>query len=271
MNDTPLGKEVSYSSHYSPSLLVPVARSETRHSIGLHDDLPFTGIDIWNAWELTWLDRSGRPRIGAATITVPADSENIVESKSLKLYLDSLSGTRLESVAEVSALIGKDLSALVGSEVRVEIHGEPGPVMMGRMPGECIDDAGDANDHFGATGLVPAVLAVTEGPTVSEELYSELLRSLCPVTGQPDSATVLVRYQGPRIERLPLLRYLASYRRHSEFHEGCVERIFVDIQARCHPQSLTVYAGFNRRGGIDINPFRSNFEQDVPRLRLWRQ
>ena len=267
---SPLGRPTTQPQQYSPESLCPISRAESRSMLGLAEPMPFHGTDLWNAWELTWLAPSGLPRVATAEIRVPADSPNIIESKSMKLYLASFTMTHQASVDDVHTVIARDLGECAGLAVDVRLtsvvdtdrrHTEP-------LPGDSLDD----NDVDCDAWHVDADLLHADPDTVvTETLHSDLLRSLCPVTGQPDSGSVLIRYRGPRIERAALTRYIVSYRQHSDFHENCVERMFVDIADRCRPQELTVYARFQRRGGIDINPFRSNFEQDPPNSRLWRQ
>lgn len=267
---TPLGRKAVYPDRYAPDVLCAVPRRESRELLGIREPLPFRGEDVWNAWELTWLDRRGKPVAATAVFRVPAESPNIVESKSLKLYLDSLAMSRFESPDAVAAIIAGDLSQVASDRVAVELDTAAGPVAGGfaDLPGSCIDDL-DA--EYGEPEVDPSLLACTGDGVFSEELHSHLLRSNCPVTNQPDTGSVLVRYRGTPIGRPGLLRYLVSYRRHCAFHESCVERIFVDIKARCAPEQLTVYARYNRRGGLDINPFRSDFEHTADNLRLWRQ
>ena len=268
MSKIPLGKPTEYPEEYSPELLFPVPRLETRQGLGT--ELPFQGEDLWNAWELTWLEPSGKPVVATALITVSAHSENIVESKSLKLYLNSFAMSRYVSAKVVAEIITDDLSNLTGSAVTVDITpaSESSSDQIADLPGDCIDgldvqiDAGDVNaDTLNTIGK----------ESVDEALHSHLLRSNCPVTDQPDMGSVLIRYRGPTIDRESLLRYIVSFRQHNDFHEACVERMFVDIKERCGCEKLTVYARYMRRGGIDINPFRSDFEASAENLRLWRQ
>ena len=271
MNKTPLGEPTDYPAEYSPQVLFAVPRMEARKALGLGAELPFHGEDVWNAWELTWLELSGKPHVATAVITVPADSLNIVESKSLKLYLNSLAMSRYASIDEVAAIISRDLSGITGSEVDISIlpANEPSTTRIASLPGDCIDDL---DVQIDATTDVDAKMLRTAGEdSIEEELHSHLLRSNCPVTHQPDMGSVLVRYRGSAIDRESLLRYIVSFRQHNDFHEACVERMFLDIKARCSPEKLTVYARYNRRGGLDINPFRSDFETTADNLRLWRQ
>jgi len=270
MTESPLGKATSYPDHYSPELLVAIPRTENRARLGLGDDLPFDGTDIWNAWELTWLGPGGQPRVGTAEIRIPADSPNITESKSMKLYLGSFAMSEYESAVELRNAIAADVGGCAGSPVDVDVTALA--VTAGRrsrkLPGKRLDRLQVDCDSW---KVDPTLLSIDPESYISETLHTDLLRSLCPVTGQPDTGSVMVRYEGPRIDRAGLLRYIVSYRRHQEFHENCVERMFTDILARCRPVGLTVYARYQRRGGIDINPFRSNFERTPKNLRLWRQ
>ncbi|MDX1498853.1 MAG: NADPH-dependent 7-cyano-7-deazaguanine reductase QueF [Woeseiaceae bacterium] len=271
MNDEPpLGRATDYPDQYDASLLHAIARSEARQTLGLRADLPFSGVDIWNAWELTWLDRGGKPVVATAEIRVPASSPNIVESKSLKLYLNSFAMTRHESWIEVTDAIGRDLSAVTGAEVGIRLSDTPAQYRanVARLPGTCLDELDVDCDTFEVDATL---LCTVRGGLAREDYYTHLLRSLCPVTGQPDLGSVLVSYRGPRIEPASLLQYLVSFRRHQDFHEACVERMFTDVLERCRPDRLTVYARYQRRGGIDINPFRSNFESNPTNPRLWRQ
>ncbi|HVI59480.1 MAG TPA: NADPH-dependent 7-cyano-7-deazaguanine reductase QueF [Luteimonas sp.] len=256
-HDLPLGRTVEYPRGYDPSLLFPIARAHGRAALGLHDDaaLPFTGHDRWHAYELGWLDARGKPVVATATFTVPADSPSLVESKSLKLYLNSLNGARFDDAQAVRARIAGDLSRAAGAPVAVAFGLPP-------MAGAGADEAAsidaldvdcDAYDH-----PRPDYLQADDGAIVEETLRSDLLKSNCPVTGQPDWAGVRIAYRGPRIERAGLLRYLVSFREHAEFHEQCVERIFVDVMARCRPRQLSVEARYTRRGGLDINPWRAS-------------
>jgi 7-cyano-7-deazaguanine reductase len=268
--DTPLGKESTYPQTYSPDVLCAVPRAANRRLLGIGESLPFQGEDVWNAWELTWLDRRGKPIIATGVFRVPADSGNLIESKSLKLYLNSLAMSAFGSAEEVAAVIAGDLSRLAAGRVGVTLAQATAstPRVIFDLPGTCVDDA-DA--QFDAPAVDPSLLCCTGEGFVTEALHSHLLRSNCPVTGQPDIGSVLIRYRGAAIDRAGLLRYLVSFRCHEDFHESCVERIFMDIRKHCAPEQLTVYARYNRRGGLDINPFRSDFEPAADNLRLWRQ
>ena len=261
---SPLGERSSYPASYSPDLLHPISRMENRRILGLGTGLPFHGEDVWNAYELTWLDAKDKPRVAVAELRVPCESANIIESKSMKLYLNSLSMSRYESADDVTATIADDLTRVTGSPVTVKLISPE----IGVFPGVCIDDLEVICD---STAVDAELLRTEDGESRSEVLHSHLLRSLCPVTDQPDLGSLLIRYEGPAINRESLLRYITTFRNHNDFHESCVERIFLDIKQQCSPEALTVYARYNRRGGIDINPFRSNYETTVANTRLWRQ
>jgi 7-cyano-7-deazaguanine reductase len=268
--EIPLGRATTYPEQYSPELLYAIARTGSRAALGIGDELPFHGSDIWNAWELTWLNPEGLPRVATAEISVPAQSPNIIESKSLKLYLGSFAMTEFESDTDVTAAITKDLSACVRAEVDLSLRAPSisDDAAIAQLAGDCIDSMAVSCDTY---EVDPELLRADDGEVGSEDLHSHLLRSLCPVTDQPDMGSVMISYKGPRIDREGLLRYVISYRQHKDFHESCVERMFIDILERCAPERLTVYARYQRRGGIDINPFRSDFEQIPANTRLWRQ
>jgi len=270
--DLPLGKPTTYRDGYDPGLLCPFPRAPKRRELGLAANLPFAGFDLWNAYELSWLTPTGKPVVAMAEFRFPLTSPCLVESKSFKLYLNSLNQTRCADFDAVAGLLGRDLAAASGAPVEVLLQplaaysGTP----LADLPGRCLDDLDVTIEHY---ALAPELLAgaADATQTVAETVHSHLLKSNCLVTRQPDWASVLIRYRGPRIDPVALLRYLVSYRQHSEFHEQCVERIFVDLLRYCRPAQLTVYARYTRRGGLDINPFRSNFETDIPNWRLARQ
>ena len=256
--DSPLGRVAAYGDRYDPGLLFSIERAPQRAALGIGDPLPFSGADLWTAYELSWLGPQGKPEVAIGRFSVPAESPRIVESKSLKLYLNSFSQTRFDSTADVERAIAADLGAAFGAAVAVESIGprEFTRLRLTDLEGESIDDlAIEVEDYAPRPDLLVAGAAAVE-----ETLVSHLFKSNCPVTGQPDWGSVQVRYRGPRIDRAGLLRYLVSYRQHAGFHEHCVERIFVDLRERCRLGKLTVYARFTRRGGIDINPFRSDWE-----------
>ena len=259
---SPLGKAADYPDRYDPARLFPIERAAQREAIGVRGVLPFGGVDLWTAYEITWLDAHGKPEVAVGRFRIPADSPRIVESKSLKLYLGSFAQEPVGQSDELARRIGSDLARACGAAVAVTLASaaDIAAADVAALPGESLDGIQIATDVYEPE---PALLGAG-GPQVDETLRSALFRSRCPVTGQPDFGDVMVRYRGPRIDRAGLLRYLVSYRRHAAFHETCVEQMFVDILDRCGPQALTVYARFLRRGGVDINPFRSNFEPGPP-------
>ena len=259
VHDSALGKSVLSSVHYDPALLFPIPRAAGREALGFGASLPFHGVDIWNAYELSWLDARGKPQVAMAEFRVPADSPNLIESKSFKLYLNSLNAMHYADFETVQQLLRSDLSKAAGGDVGVILNklGATSTSAIQSIDGYCIDDLDIEIDQYGPPQA--NLLGIVEGAeTVEELLVSDLLKSNCPVTGQPDWASVQIRYAGAPIDREGLLRYLVSYRNHDDFHEQCVERIFRDIQARCAPEHLTVHASYTRRGGLDINPWRSN-------------
>lgn len=252
-----LGKPVQYGAEYDPTLLFPIPRAQARAALGLGEELPFVGVDFWNAYELSWLDGRGKPRVALAELRVPAASPNLVESKSLKLYLGSYAMARFSDTDTLRAQLVADLSAAAGAPVSVVLTpaGSSNVALIENLEGDVIDDLPIEISHYGPPR--PEFLSSDPELKADEVLVSHLLKSNCPVTGQPDWASVQVRYAGPRIARDGLLRYLVSFRQHSDFHEACVERIFMDIQRQCAPTRLAVYARYTRRGGLDINPFRA--------------
>jgi 7-cyano-7-deazaguanine reductase len=258
-DDLPLGKPTPYKDEYDPKLLVPIARGAERARFGVTGALPFSGADLWTAYELSWLGPGGKPEIAIARFRVPAESPNIVESKSVKLYLNSFSQTRFARAAEVERALRDDLARACGAPVSVELVRPAAFTRLAieALAGESIDGL-DIEVHDYSPR--PDALAAA-GATVEETLVSDLFKSNCPVTGQPDWGSVQICYRGPKIDRAGLLRYLVSFRQHAGFHETCVEHVFVELQDRCRPERLTVYARFTRRGGVDISPFRSNWEQ----------
>ena len=272
VHDSPLGKTVAASRHYDPGLLFPIARAPKRAELGLADALPFDGVDIWNAWELSWLDHRGRPQVAVGEFRVPADSPNLVESKSLKLYLNSFNETRFDDGEAVRELIARDLSLASGGDVTVALRGprDWNIPSITALEGRVIDDLDVDIDCHGPPRA--EFLACGPGAETAETLVSHVLKSNCPVTGQPDWASVQVRYRGAPIDPAGLLRYLVSVRHHDEFHEQCVERIAVDLIRRCAPDELVVQARYTRRGGLDINPWRARGTGETPRNpRLARQ
>ena len=268
----PLGKPTRYQDSYDPTLLCPFPRQIKRDEIGLDNELPFGGFDLWTAYELSWLNRKGKPVVAVGEFQFACDTPYLIESKSFKLYLNSFNQTRYPDVAAVTEQMREDLSRASGGEVKVQLWAleDSLRLQVGVLPGDCLDDLDiEVVDYR----LNPHALvgAANDESVVAEELHSHLLKSNCLVTSQPDWGSVLIRYQGGKIDREALLRYLISFRQHNEFHEQCVERIFVDLLRYCRPQKLTVYARYTRRGGLDINPFRSNVETSIESIRLVRQ
>jgi len=253
-DQSPLGKTVAWPAHYDPSLLFPIRRADARTVLGLRDELPFTGFDLWTAYELAWLDTLGKPHVGIAELRVPADSPSLIESKSLKLYLNSFAQIRIESTDALRECISRDLGNAVNTAIAVTVMPATGALPVHELDGTCIDGIALEISNYGPPD--PACL-VSHSEDVDEALVTHLFRSNCPVTGQPDWASVQVRYRGPRIDHEGLLRYLVSFRTHSGFHEQCTEQIFLDLLARCRPDALSVYARYTRRGGLDINPWRA--------------
>ncbi|HUR90484.1 MAG TPA: NADPH-dependent 7-cyano-7-deazaguanine reductase QueF [Ramlibacter sp.] len=273
-----LGKPASYADHYDASLLYPISREPARKDMGIGASLPFSGADLWTAYELSWLTPRGKPQVAIAHVTVPCETPNIVESKSFKLYLNSFTNTAFDSPDAVRDRIRGDVSEAVwrggasSSSVGVRLlmpdafDAEPihelGGLSIDRLDIEC-------TQYTPAPGLLKAALG---DQPVSETLVSNLLKSNCLVTGQPDWGSVQVTYTGPQIDQEALLQYIVSYRNHNEFHEQCVERIFMDVWARCKPAKLAVFARYTRRGGLDINPFRSSHPVAAPKnVRTARQ
>lgn len=271
LSDAPLGKELCYRAHYAPELLFPISRSGKREEIGIPKKLPFKGFDTWNAFELSWLDQKGKPIVAIAHFIFSCESPNIVESKSFKLYLNSFNNSRFDSIEAVTQLLKEDLSKAVGADVSVVVEKlkQFGGKKLESFDGVLIDDLDIECDTY----LVnPDYLKSDSSEIVQESLISNLLKSNCLVTGQPDWGSIQIAYKGPRIDRAGLLKYIVSFRNHNEFHEQCVERIFMDIMRHCSPSELTVYARYTRRGGLDINPIRSTQSiSPVKNIRMARQ
>ncbi|MDW5500131.1 NADPH-dependent 7-cyano-7-deazaguanine reductase QueF [Pseudomonas lundensis] len=271
---THLGANSDYPDQYAPELLEALPRVRGRDLIGVDEqNLPFSGFDLWTAFELSWLNAKGKPVVGIGEFTLPHSSTNLIESKSFKLYLNSFNQTRFDSVEQVSAAMQKDLSQAANGQVGVTLY--PGLVdyssQIDALPGINIDDLDIAVDDFDFKPEYLDGAANEQAETVTETLSSNLLKSNCLVTNQPDWGSVVIHYQGKKIDRERLLRYLISFRQHNEFHEQCVERIFNDIKHSCRPEKLSVFARYTRRGGLDINPFRSDFETAPTLGRLIRQ
>jgi 7-cyano-7-deazaguanine reductase len=277
-----LGKASAYVDQYDASLLFPIARAGKRAEIGLTGALPFMGADMWTAFELSWLNLKGKPQVALAHVTVPCDTPNIVESKSFKLYLNSFNNTRLADADAVKTLLRTDLSEAVW---RDPARSGPPPATVGvrlllpdmfdREPVQELDGLNLDRLDIDCDRYTPApelLRVLADEPPVNEVLTSRLLKSNCLVTGQPDWGSVQISYSGAPIDQEGLLQYLVSFRNHNEFHEQCVERIFMDIWRQCQPTRLAVYARYTRRGGLDINPFRTSYAQALPaNIRTARQ
>ena len=268
--DSLLGKHTPYCAQYDPSLLFPIPRQEKRDELAIDSTtLPFDGLDIWTAYEVSWLNPKGKPIVAIVDFAFTADSEYLIESKSFKLYLNSFNGTRFDNEQSVIDLWVKDLSKACGSEVSVDLRSlEFEETLIGKLPGTNLDSLDIEVSQYSVDS---SLLKLNGDESVAETLNSNLLKSNCLVTGQPDWGSVVIRYEGNQIDHEALLQYIISFREHNEFHEQCVERIFTDINKFCKPEKLTVYARYVRRGGLDINPYRSNFEDEFDISRTLRQ
>lgn len=278
MNSSPelsqLGKTSAYVDRYDPSLLFPIARQVKRSEIGIEGALPFMGADIWTAYELSWLNARGKPQVAIAQITIACETPCIVESKSVKLYLNSFNNTRFEGVdhglAQVRETIALDIGAATSGKPRGESRVGVKPIGAEQFESETVQElSGLLLDRLDVecSHYTPApqlLSAQFDEQPVTEVLVSHLLKSNCLVTQQPDWGSVQISYSGPQIEQGGLLQYIVSFRNHNEFHEQCVERIYTDIWQRCKPTKLAVYARYTRRGGVDINPFRTSYPQALP-------
>ena len=269
-HDSQLGRASAYADQYTPALLFPISRAAKRQELGLGGALPFLGADMWTAFELSWLGPRGKPQLALAHITVPCETTHIIESKSLKLYLNSFNNTVFADTAAVLAHLRADLNeaawrgAVVQSSVGVRLLD---PELFDREPVQELDGLNLDRLDVACRQYTPApalLRAAANEPPVTEVLTSRLLKSNCLVTGQPDWGSVQISYSGAAIDQEGLLQYLVSFRKHHEFHEQCVERIFMDIWQRCRPHKLAVYARYTRRGGLDINPFRTSYAQALP-------
>ncbi len=268
--DSQLGKSSAYVDQYDASLLFPIARAGKRAELGLAGVLPFLGADMWTAYELSWLNLRGKPQVALAHFTVPCESVNIIESKSLKLYLNSFNNSRFANVDAVKERLRADLSEAVwrGADraATIGLRIVP-PEQFDREPIYELDGLSLDRLDVECTCFTPApelLKVLPDEAPVTEVLVSNLLKSNCLVTGQPDWGSVQISYTGAAIDQEGLLQYLVSFRNHNEFHEQCVERIFIDIWTRCRPLKLAVYARYTRRGGLDINPFRTSSAQALP-------
>lgn len=267
----PLGEVSEYPTTYDPGILRAVPRALGRAPLGLRAEaLPFSGADLWRAWEVSWIGPGGKPAIAVAELEVPAASPALIESKSLKLYLGSLNNHRVSGREAFASLVAEDLAAIAGAPVgvRVLLPEELQELTPAPLEGLSLDALELAEAPPAAVD--PAILRRQSEACVDQVLVSQLFRSLCPITGQPDWASVRIAYRGPEIAAEPLLRYLLSFREHGGFHEACVEQIFSDVLERCAPSELTVQACFTRRGGIDINPWRSTGDSAPTVPRPWR-
>ncbi|WKX27251.1 NADPH-dependent 7-cyano-7-deazaguanine reductase QueF [Tatumella ptyseos] len=272
LSDLTLGKSTAYISDYQPSLLQAVPRSLNRDSLQLNEShLPFHGEDFWTLYELSWLNENGIPQVAIGDVALPASSKNLIESKSFKLYLNSFNQTRFSDWQSVEQTLIRDLSQCAQGDVRVTLHrlSDFNAQPIDDFAGEVIDEQAIIVDdyQFNRDYLRNA----THDEVVEETLVSHLLKSNCLITQQPDWGSVMIHYKGKKIDREALLRYLLSFRQHNEFHEQCVERIYMDIMALCAPEALTVYARYTRRGGLDINPWRTNQHFTPHNRRLARQ
>lgn len=270
LEHAPLGRDSAYPEQYDAGLLYPIPRAVNRTPLGIEEGkLPFVGEDEWHAFEVSWLNGRGKPIVAVARFRLPADSPNLIESKSWKLYLNSLNQTRFASQEEVQSTLISDLAAAAGASVGVELLAvDDSELAPQRLPGECLD-----NLDIEISGYTPSAQHLVAGEEIVEEtLYSHLLKSNCPVTGQPDWGSVMIRYKGPKIDREGLLHYLIGYRQHQDFHEHCVEHIFTDLMEKIKPDELLVLARYVRRGGLDISPWRATPGLTPPSpLRLARQ
>lgn len=267
LKNAPLGHETAYVCEYDPSQLYPIPRTNNWQGRG-YAKAPFSGCDIWNAYELSWINLKGLPQVAMAEFRLPCESPCLIESKSFKLYLNSFNLTRFESVEQVRQHLVEDLSKVAGAPVSVAIQSLDRVMRIDQLSGQCLDQRDVEISHYQPA---PQLLRTRHGDPVDEQLYSHLLKSNCPVTGQPDWASIQIDYRGDPIDRDGLLQYLVSYREHGDFHEHCVEQIFLDILDRCQPEQLSVYARYVRRGGLDINPFRSTEARVPDNIRLVRQ
>ena len=271
-DDLSLGKQVDYEFEYNPGLLQGVPRSLSRDTLDLaNSSLPFDGIDTWTGYELSWLNLKGKPNVAILECHVPITSENLIESKSFKLYLNSFNQTKFASAEDVRQVLQADLSACAGEpvEVKLILPDQFTSLQLKEFEGTLLDNLDVEIEQYSPNTQFLAV--AKSGAEVKETLISHLLKSNCLITSQPDWASIQIRYEGKAIEHEGLLKYLISFRQHNEFHEQCVERIYNDIMQHCQPDKLTVCARYTRRGGLDINPFRSNYEAPYANHRQARQ
>lgn len=267
--NAPLGKKTPYVSYYQRDLLCPIPRQTNRNAIGVIGPLPFQGSDIWNGFELSWLNAKGKPVVAGAEFILPCESPHLIESKSFKLYLNSFNNTSFNSFAAVESILMRDLSEAAGAPFAINLFplSKAPEKTIRHLEGICLDDLDILCDTY---TIEPAFLQ-TEETVVTETLQSDLLKSNCLVTGQPDWGSLQITYTGKKIDHIGLLKYIISFRNCNEFAEQCVERIFTDIMRHCQPEKLFVFARYTRRGGLDINPYRANYPIQIENERLWRQ
>ena len=273
LSNLTLGKPTDYCSEYNPKLLQAVPRSLNRDGLGIKaDSLTFKGEDVWYGYELSWLNNKGKPIVAVAEFRFNCTSPNIVESKSFKLYLNSFNQSKFTSWDEVEQLLVQDLSKTSGCQAKVSLFNvdECDALAITPITAECIDDI-DVTINTYEINPSLLTLSTSNNSVENKALVSHLLKSNCLITNQPDWASVYITYSGKEIDEAALLSYLISFRQHNEFHEQCVERIFTDIVNICKPNQLTVFARYTRRGGLDINPFRTTADKIAPQLRTLRQ
>lgn len=268
--NSPLEGKSKYENTYNPNLLFPIARATKRKEIGVDDNNPnFKGSDLWNHYEISWLNNKGKPEVACGEIEYSSNTPNIIESKSMKLYFNSFNNTKFNNWQDLESTVIKDLSSAVEGEVKFKLItlAEQNNIIANAFDGLCLDNL----DILCTTYQPYPDYLFTNNKDVKEKLYSDLLKSNCLVTNQPDWGSVFIEYQGKQIDHEGLLKYIVSLRDHNEFHEQCVERIFTEILNRCKPTELTVHARYTRRGGLDINPFRTTSANVAENIRLIRQ
>ena len=251
LDSSELGKKSDYLSEYDPTLLFPIPRDGKRQEIGIQATIPFVGIDIWNHYEVSWLNTKGKPMVAVAELIIPCDSDNIIESKSMKLYFNSFNNTQIANLTTLENIIKQDLSTATNSDVNIKVT-PLNAIEDTSLTGTCLDSLDIECTKY----LVHKEYLATSTEIVSETLCSHLLKSNCLVTKQPDWGSIQIDYQGAKIDHEGLLKYIVSFRNHNEFHEQCIERVFVDIMQMCKPKELNIYGRYTRRGGLDINVYR---------------
>ena len=274
LTELTLGKKTNYSSKYNADLLQAVPRSLNRNDLKLNNkNLPFTGEDVWYGYELSWLNSQGKPVVAVAEFRFACTSPNLVESKSFKLYLNSFNQTKFDSWQQVEAILTADLSSTSGEKATVSLFkvDKCPELAIANVKAECIDELDINITSYDYQSAILSEVQAENGELKEEYLVSHLLKSNCLITNQPDWASVYIKYKGKALDHKTLLKYIISFREHNEFHEQCVERIFTDLNTFCELTELTVFARYTRRGGLDINPFRSTHEFTAPNLRTLRQ